>query len=62
MYFIDFNFVFSFLILLKLTNKFFLAKMQNWPFNFQYFSFQSSNFQFCYSSPLTFNFVNAGFR
>ena len=30
--------------------------MQNWPFNFHIFSFQSSNFQFCQFSSLTFNF------
>ena len=36
-----------------------LAKVQNWPFNFQSFSFQSSNFQFCHFSPLTFNFCQS---
>ena len=29
--------------------------MQNWSSIFQSFSFQSSNFQFCHFSPLTFN-------
>ena len=33
--------------------------MQNWPFNFYYFSFQSSNFQFCQFRPLTFNFYQS---
>ena len=31
------------------------TKIQNWPSNFQSFSFQSSNFQFCHFSPLTFS-------
>ena len=34
--------------------------MQNWPSNFQSFSFQFSNFQFYYFSPLTFNCCQFG--
>ena len=39
-----------------LAHIFLLIKMQKWPSKFHSFSFQSSNFQYCQFSPLTFNF------
>ena len=37
-----------------------LTKMQNWHSSFQYFSFQSSNFQFYHFNPQTFNCCQFG--
>ena len=38
-------------------NCLFLAKMQNWPYNFLQISYQSFNFTFVHFSPLNFRFI-----
>ena len=59
-YFIEISPNFIYIIQLSNLIKKKKIKIQNWLFNFQPFSFQSSNFQICYFSPLTFNCLQFG--